>query len=91
MWLAKCLPYWFKALELDFMEFLSKKLALRQVKHRLCKYEKFFRLAIRGSQRGGELPGQAVAQQQTVQPLQGRRQLRGGDLGLGPLWILLEG
>ena len=38
IWLAKVLPYCFKALELDFMEFLGKKLALKYIiQYRMCK------------------------------------------------------
>ena len=51
-WLTRVLPYCFKALELDFTEFLGKKLSLKHVEHGLCEYEKYFRLATGESQAG---------------------------------------
>ena len=36
-WLTKVLPYCFKALELDFVPFLGKKLSMKHVEHGLCE------------------------------------------------------
>ena len=41
-WLTRVLPYCFKALEQDFVEFLGKKLSLKHIEHGLCEYEKYF-------------------------------------------------
>ena len=51
-WLTRVLPYCFKALGLDFTEFLGKKLSLKHMEHGLCEYEKFFRMAMGESQGG---------------------------------------
>ena len=48
-WLTRVLPYCFKALELDFVEFLGKKLSIKHIEHGLCEYENYFRLG------GGDL------------------------------------
>ena len=51
-WLTKVLPYCFKALELEFVPFLDKKLSMKHVEHGLCEYEKYFKLAAEESDRG---------------------------------------
>ena len=53
-WLTRVLPYCFKALELDFVNFLGKKLSLKHIEHGLCEYEKYFRLAT-GESQGGRI------------------------------------
>lgn len=53
-WLSRVLPYCFKALELDFVTFLEKKLSMKHVEHGLCEYEKYFRLAA-GESQGGRI------------------------------------
>ena len=51
-WLTRVLPDCFKALELDFVPFLGKKLTMKHVEHGLCEYEKYFKLATRDSPGG---------------------------------------
>ena len=53
-WLTRVLPYCFKALELDFVKFLGKKLSMKHIEHGLCEYEKYFRLAA-GESQGGRI------------------------------------
>ena len=53
-WITKVLPYCFQALQLDFKEFLGKKLTMKHVEHGLCEFEKFFRLAT-GESQGGRI------------------------------------
>ena len=50
----RVLPYCFKALELDFVKFLGKKLSMKHIEHGLCEYEKYFRLAA-GESQGGRI------------------------------------
>ena len=64
-WLTRALPYCFKALELDFVNFLGKKLSLKHIEHGLCEYEKYYRLAS-GESQGGRIyrPRQKVTVRQ---------------------------
>ena len=64
-WLTRVLPYCFKALELDFVNFLGKKLSLKHIEHGLCEYEKYYRLAS-GESQGGRIyrPRQKVTVRQ---------------------------
>ena len=36
-WLTRVLPYCFKALELDYVEFLGKNLSIKHIEHGLCE------------------------------------------------------